>query len=423
MTASSMHDARGIERLESDLWEAADNLRANSKLTSNDYFMPVLGVIFLRHAANRFEAARTQIEEDQASGKMPKRPIQPADYISRRALWLPEEARYDWIMDRAAVGGTDLPRLVTDAMTAIEASFEPLQGVLRISRELERMSLRFFDPDAPVTKAATATVEELFADLDISDAERAQAVDVVLRFLRTPSFLVRHTNLAETNRVRALERALEKTDSSGRSLRAKLEGFGQFLADRIDEERAELLAALAEINTGSISALADESLLPGEDADRREALLPNVRLANGGTSREARRRLMLTFNTPFFPEALISSAVMGEGVDLQHECRHAIHHDLDWNPSVLEQRTGRLDRLGSKAETTGFPIVVYEPFLEGTQDEKQFRVVKDRERWFNVVMGEKLELDERSTERLAERVPLPAEAAEEISMRLEVTRR
>ena len=49
---------KDIEKLESDLWEAADNLRANSKLTSSDYFMPVLGVIFLRHAANRFDAIR-----------------------------------------------------------------------------------------------------------------------------------------------------------------------------------------------------------------------------------------------------------------------------------------------------------------------------------------------------------------------------
>jgi type I restriction enzyme M protein len=87
---------KDIEKLESDLWEAADNLRANSKLTSSDYFMPVLGVIFL----------------------------------SRRALWLPETARYDWIMEQAAVSGSDLPRLVTDAMTAIEAAFEPLTGVL-----------------------------------------------------------------------------------------------------------------------------------------------------------------------------------------------------------------------------------------------------------------------------------------------------
>ena len=62
---------KDIEKFEADLWEAADNLRANSKLTSSDYFMPVLGVIFLRHAANRFEAATRQIEADQAAGRTP----------------------------------------------------------------------------------------------------------------------------------------------------------------------------------------------------------------------------------------------------------------------------------------------------------------------------------------------------------------
>jgi len=121
---------RDIEKLDADLWEAADNLRANSKLTSSDYFMPVLGVIFLRHAANRFDAAHRQIEADQASGTMPKRKVLPADYIVRRSLYLPEKARYDWIMQQAAVSGADLPKLVTDAMTAIEAEFEPLMGVL-----------------------------------------------------------------------------------------------------------------------------------------------------------------------------------------------------------------------------------------------------------------------------------------------------
>jgi type I restriction enzyme M protein len=121
---------KDIEKLETDLWEAADNLRANSKLTSSDYFMPVLGVIFLRHAANRFDAAHQQIEADQASGKMPKRKVLPADYIARRSLYLPEKARYDWIMQQAAVSGADLPKLVTEAMTAIESAFDPLLGVL-----------------------------------------------------------------------------------------------------------------------------------------------------------------------------------------------------------------------------------------------------------------------------------------------------
>ena len=121
---------KDIEKLETDLWEAADNLRANSKLTSSDYFMPVLGIIFLRHAANRFKAAHRQIETDQTGGKMPKRKVLPADYIARRSLYLPEKARYDWIMQQAAVSGANLSKLVTEAMTAIESEFEPLLGVL-----------------------------------------------------------------------------------------------------------------------------------------------------------------------------------------------------------------------------------------------------------------------------------------------------
>jgi type I restriction enzyme M protein len=119
-----------LAKFETDLWEAADNLRANSKLTSSDYFMPVLGIIFLRHAANRFDAATKQIEDDQAAGRMPKRKVQPADYIRRRALFLPETARYDFIMAKATTAPAGLPQLVTDAMTAIETDFEPLLNVL-----------------------------------------------------------------------------------------------------------------------------------------------------------------------------------------------------------------------------------------------------------------------------------------------------
>ena len=119
-----------LAKFESDLWEAADNLRANSKLTSSDYFMPVLGIIFLRHAANRFDAATEQIKAEQAAGKMPHRKVQPADYIRRRALWLPEKARFDGIMEKATTDVSGLPKLVSDAMTAIEADFPPLLNVL-----------------------------------------------------------------------------------------------------------------------------------------------------------------------------------------------------------------------------------------------------------------------------------------------------
>lgn len=87
---------------------------------------------------------------------------------------------------------------------------------------------------------------------------------------------------------------------------------------------------------------------------------------------------------------------------------------------VLEQRTGRVDRIGSKAERCGQPIRVYLPYLAETQDEKQYRVVMDRERWFSVVMGEKFKVDARSTEKLARRIPLPESVAEELAFRLAV---
>jgi hypothetical protein len=86
----------------------------------------------------------------------------------------------------------------------------------------------------------------------------------------------------------------------------------------------------------------------------------------------------------------------------------------------LEQRTGRVDRIGAKAEVCGHPIHVYLPYIAATQDEKMYRVVMDRERWFSVVMGENYKVDAHTTEKLAERIPLPEAAATELALRLEV---
>jgi Helicase conserved C-terminal domain len=286
--------------------------------------------------------------------------------------------------------------------------------------ELDRLGERFFDPAAPVTRAAREAVTELLGGLRLRDEHIEQVGDIALRFLRTPSFLVRYVDLADPDQAAALQRGLEVRDSTGLRLQDKIRSFGALIADRVPEERDELLGALETMQTGLIFAQPASMFDPSEQGRGRKALLPNVRLANGGVARDVRRRLMLAFNSPFFPEVLIASAVMAEGVDLHLDCRHVIHHDLDWNPSVLEQRTGRLDRLGSKAEASGQPIVVYEPYLEATQDEKQYRVVKDRERWFNIVMGGTLQLDESSTDRLARRVPLPEQLARELTLHLAI---
>src|SRR3954470_14336547 len=124
----SQNQLQNIEQLESDLWAAADQLRANSKLTSSEYCMPVLGIIFLRHATNRYDDAVRQIAADQAAGKMPRRAPIKADFLKRRALMLPQEARYDEL--RKLPTGTNVGAALVKAMDAIEHDFEPLRNQL-----------------------------------------------------------------------------------------------------------------------------------------------------------------------------------------------------------------------------------------------------------------------------------------------------
>ena len=76
-------------------------------------------------------------------------------------------------------------------------------------------------------------------------------------------------------------------------------------------------------------------------------------------------------------------------------------------------------RIGAKIERFGSPLNVYLPFISETQDEKMYRVVTDRERWFKVLMGENYKNDLRTTERMADRIPFPEDAAQSLAFRLE----
>lgn len=112
---------------------------------------------------------------------------------------------------------------------------------------------------------------------------------------------MRHVGL-KRKPAEAFERALKKPDGTGRTLLQRLEGFATFLTQRTPGEREELLERLQKL----------ESATRERDG---EPQIPNVRLANGEVERETRERLMLAFNTPFFPEILVASSVMAEGVD------------------------------------------------------------------------------------------------------------
>jgi ERCC4-related helicase len=294
----------------------------------------------------------------------------------------------------------------------------------QIDDTLEQLGARFFESERLrrlVTKWIRGIVDKY---PNLSDSQRTDVADVVLRFIRTPSFLVRYLPLDAKELERSFIAAVNSDTELQRSLRSRIEHFIEFLSDRCtSEERADYLAALDTIQTGTHAAREVQKVFDPREISRKgrddgSVLLPNVRLANGEVRDETRKRLLLTFNTPLFPEILIASSVLAEGVDLHLNCRYVIHHDLCWNPSTLEQRSGRVDRIGSKAERDGRSIHLYLPYIAATQDEKMFRVVRDRERWFQIIMGERYEVDEVSTDRKAERILLPRAVQEDLTMRL-----
>ena len=100
---------------------------------------------------------------------------------------------------------------------------------------------------------------------------------------------------------------------------------------------------------------------------------------------EAHRR---NFNGLFNPFVLLVSRVGEEGIDLQQQCRYIIHYDLEWNPARMEQREGRVDRVGWGRRNEGFIDVRFMLF-KGTYEERIFHAVMQRDQWFQVLIGSK----------------------------------
>lgn len=360
------------------------------------------------------EALPRDADSDKAARSHPKVAATVKQVVN---LWLKGEKALVFCHYRAT--GKALERHISHALdTAINETAASRFGCSQPEAEakLKHLGERLNRLDDVLRQKADKKLRWLVKEVGgMSEEDTEAVVDVMRRFLRTPSFLARYFPAEEG--ADAIGAALLQKDASGLVLHERLERFCRFLAVRCTpEERAEYLDALGAIQTGERYGREDLDGSGGVDAAK---LIPNVRLANGGTRDETRRRLLLAFNTPFFPEVLVASSVLAEGVDLHLDCRFVIHHDLCWNPSTLEQRTGRVDRLGAKAEQAGAPIHIYLPYVAATQDEKMYRVVHDRERWFQVVMGQKFELDEASTDKHLDRVPLPLAIAETLGFKLE----
>lgn len=137
-----------IRKLEADLWESADLLRAGSKLTSSQYCMPVLALLFLRYAYSRFKMVEAELLKNRPSRGGRVMPVEPSDFAAKSALYLPREAQFDYLVNLP--DNQPLGEAVNHAMTLVEGQSEQLTGILpksytMFSDELLRELLRIFN--------------------------------------------------------------------------------------------------------------------------------------------------------------------------------------------------------------------------------------------------------------------------------------
>ncbi len=140
-----------LRKLEAELWRAADQLRANSKLTASEYSMPVLGLIFLRHAYNRFQKVKIEVEKDiPTHPQRGKRSLTKKDFEEQNSMFLPEKAYFDYLVSLPE--SADIGEAIDNAMRLIEDEYDNLSGVLPknysiFSKDLLRELLRIFNKE------------------------------------------------------------------------------------------------------------------------------------------------------------------------------------------------------------------------------------------------------------------------------------
>lgn len=151
-----MSQLQSIEAIEKRLWSAADLLRANSGLASNEYFMPVMGLIFLRHAYSRYLAVKPAIEANLPSRGGRVRALTKEDFGQQGAIYLRPEAQFDYLV--SLPDSTDRAAAIIAAMDSIEADYDALRGVL---------------PKAEYQKIGNADLGELLRKLNPEELKTA----------------------------------------------------------------------------------------------------------------------------------------------------------------------------------------------------------------------------------------------------------
>lgn len=146
-----MTQLQNIEAIEKRLWSAADTLRANSGCPSNEYFMPVMGLVFLRHAYSRYLAVKDSIEAGLPSRGGVKRSLTKEDFSKKSTIFLQPKTQFDYLV--GLKDSDDRAKAIINAMESIETDYETLRGVLpkqeyrELDNEILGQLLRALNPE------------------------------------------------------------------------------------------------------------------------------------------------------------------------------------------------------------------------------------------------------------------------------------
>jgi hypothetical protein len=290
-------------------------------------------------------------------------------------------------------------------------------------------SVWFAGPPSTVSEVHSglvAVLHQRLATLTVTEGkldwpQRLRAVEALRRALLRESVLVRLLPSRRERNEKAWGELLVE------ALWSPMPGQAESMAHRLEVFLEDLCAASGHhSDAGSARAsLLDATKL----RDQRY-----VALVKGGDTK-GRERAFAGFNTPLLPEILVCTSVGAEGIDLHRHCRHVVHYDLAWNPAVLEQRTGRVDRIGSKTfrERAMAPpgcgplLDVGVPFLAGTYDERMYEELRLRSQVFEVLTGGDVTSDDAEGNDSSEgreeglrNLELPPEMVTDLRVRLHV---
>lgn len=333
----------------------------------------------LAEEAQRFEASGTVPDEEEDDGHTPRKGGIEAIYTLDRHVTESDVSALaeDLVKRRAAA--TDI---------SILDSYADGPNLWLGTRPVERLSHRAHD------ERALELLHDSLLRLTRDEARTTWAE----RLLAMSA--LRRTVLSRGLLVRMLPGKLEREAHGWASTLverffASTAGQHESMAERVAVFMEDFQAATGPTLSSSTSR---HALLEATRAQQNTQAV----LITGSTPADTRNRAFVGFNSPGLPDILVCTSVGAEGIDLHRHCRNVVHYDLAWNPAVLEQRTGRVDRIGSKTfrDRTHAPkdaptpfLEIGVPFLAGTYDERMFEELRIRAQIFEVLTGGEVSAD------------------------------